>query len=549
MLDKDIYVSHTPYRDLSMQETVRKISRTLGASAGNVKDLLTLLGAYTIHISHEELRRLLPENNSAYLNHVVKEGIGQLVMDGVLLKKNLQRTLGMSKCVFMFQKKGEPWAKEIRGGRLTVKYPARFTKDKVKEDKVRAHTYCTGMNLFQMLFLEIPLEWERERTYPEGFQKGTYRDLQIDGTCRLYPGDQNKGRVLYFEQDMSTENYPELLEKLFFYEQYHLMDDPDSLIVFSFYDAKKGFISQNHTLVTPYSVKRAKALYAFMAENNCKDVDHALKVGFEDGEYVRVLKDMVKRADQYGVDETARAYVKETPVTKEFVEHFLKTLTKKVNPYEERELNTIHVELTKKKITGLATRVMEKTYHNIRYMEPIRRGMQVLGLPTTLVSNRIPYAMLSWSKEKQEELISALLPYFGKLNFVSERTKLLEIAYGRDVTTKISLRNVFSYMLPVQGLVCVEMPFMDIGAWVRVKMLVEGYREKTPVSVVCVFEDSEQAKSFFGAIPHEHDHMGIPLDVHGVCGIYGTYLRDLSTVIIPIGEGEIARLPGNMVSG
>lgn len=546
MLENDVYVTTTPYKKISLNEAVIRIGRTLGASAANIKDLLTVISAYTLHFSHEELRRLLPDDKNAYLNHVIKDGIQQLVQEKIVEKKNLQRTLGTSKCVFMFQKKGEARAKEIRGGRLTVKYPTRFTKDKVKENAVRTHTYCTGMNLFQMLALEMPLEWERERSYPEGFQRGRRRDLQIDGTCRLYPGDQSRGRVIYFEQDMSTENLPELVSKLVFYEKYGLMADRHSMIVFSFYDAKKGFISQNHNKVSPFSKSRADKLLAYMEMRSFDLADEALADGYADTEYVETLQDMLKRADEYGKNESARRFTEATHITKDFLRDFSETLGNKVNPYMERELNAIHVNLTKGKIRGLATVLLKQSYDlSIRYMEPIRQGMQVLGIPTTLVSNRVPYGMLSWRKDKQEELKKALAPYFGNLSFVSERTKPLDIDYYRDVKTKIALRNMFSYSLPngLQGIVCVEMPFMDLGAWVRVKMLAEGYANDTPISVVCILEDDRQAGTFFSAITYEHEYTDIPLDIKGICGIYGIYLNNLHTIIAPIGDGESTRLP------
>ena len=546
MLENDIYVSTSPYKDVSLKEAVERINRTLGASASNIADLLILISAYTIHFSHEELKRLLPDSPSAYNNHVVVGGIRPLCEDKIIQKKSLTKPIGASKVVFMFQKKGEDRAQEIRGGRLTVRYPRRFTKDKVKDDKVRTHTYCTGMNLFQMLSLEIPLEWERERSYPEGYQKGKYRELQIDGTCRLYPGDNDHGRVIYFEQDMSTENLLELVAKLEFYERYHLMDDLNSMIVYSFYDAKRGIINLNHHLVNPYSNGSADKLLAFMEEKGCNTIDEVIDLGYTDEEYIRALKAMVKEADEYGLDETARNHLNGTQITRDFVRDFARTLTSRTNPYQARDLNTKHVDLTKNKIRGLATILLKNTYDTtIRYMEPIRKGMQVLGVPTPLVANRIPYALISWNKDKQEEIKTALAPYFGQLTFVAERSKSLNIDYFKNIKTKIALRNVFSYNLPngKQGFVCVEMPFMDIGAWVRVKMFAEGYADDTPISVVCVLEDKKQAAAFFSAIPYEHDHIGVPLDIEGICGIYGSYLRSLSTLLVPDGDGGLFHLP------
>ena len=84
---------------------------------------------------------------------------------------------------------------------------------------------------------------------------------------------------------------------------------------------------------------------------------------------------------------------------------------------------------------------------------------------------------------------------------------------------------------------------MDIGAWVRVKMFAEGYADDTPISVVCVLEDKKQAAAFFSAIPYEHDHIGVPLDIEGICGIYGSYLRSLSTLLVPDGDGGLFHLP------
>lgn len=188
MLAQDAYVLHSPYKDLPYETAVQRIAETIGLSTKKMSSLLTVLCADTLCFTHEELRRLLPKGRNAYINHVEKTAIPFLTKQGFLCKKNLSKTVGTSKRVFVLTKKGYEEASELKGGLLFAKYPSGKKRGKA-EEIIRVHNLCAGMNVFQMLFLGIPFSYEREKVFRRmrALLSGR-RSCRWMGFVRSYPG-------------------------------------------------------------------------------------------------------------------------------------------------------------------------------------------------------------------------------------------------------------------------------------------------------------------------------------------------------------------------
>lgn len=354
-------------------------------------------------------------------------------------------------------------------------------------------------------------------------------------------------RRIFFEQDMGTEANWILIDKLRKYHKYHLLEDAGSNIVaFSFYD-KDAAQSQNHSEVSPFSASRARMLLHFLQDKGCNCAEEALREGFPDVAYIHALKELVQSVDVYGAEEALYPYLKRTVIDKAFVAEYLKSLLSQTNPYLERELNMKHLSFVKAKIRGMITPLLKRAYNLPAYASAVTRGMQVLCMPTTLVANRIPYGMLALSKTEREKIERALFPYFGKLSFLSEISRSFDVhAYGEyfDASESSCLRNIFSYTETKgrKGYVAVEMPFMDVGAWLRAKLFAEGYQGKTPVALVCLLEDAAQAREFYRVISYLHEEEGVIRGRQGNCGIYGLFVSREGPLFTHTGGGKMVDL-------
>ena len=531
MLDNNIYLTASPYASMDPKEAEREIAKNLGIRVKNAADLLLVLNAYTLFMSHEELRALLP--SLSYNNRINKLAIPQLKKAGYIDRISLKSPVGTSKCLFEITKQGEGAARRIKGGAITVKRPKKFQKDKAQayEDKL-SHPYSAGFNLFQLLLLQEPFEWEREVPYGSGYEFKQNRSdfLQVDARCFLYPKNAKKARCLFIEQDMGTETNRVLMEKLEKYNNYSLMADKDNLIVFSFYQ-KEASISLDHKGLSVFSNARCRALSDFMEVYNYDLVDEVLASDYKDKDYARALKEFVEAENaKYGEKEV---------VTASFVEDFAQTLALHENPYMLRSFNMEHLALTKRRLYGIAKALMTFAYQPPLFFDRIAEGFVVSAIPTCLLANRLPFAMLSKFDEAKSRVEETVLRYFPKASFTGEVSDPVPVKTGTSVSM-IRLRNAFTY--PTQsgkGYVFVEMPFMDAGSWLRLKLLTDAYAGRDPVSVICVVEDEEQARQLFSAINYEHNDFEVPLDLEGINGIYGIFLKDLGgEIFAPSGPEE-----------
>lgn len=549
MLKHDVYLPENAYCEDDFDRALEKIGALIGVSSKKISSLLTVIAAHTVYISHDELRGILPKNRITYNNRVSRRGIPPMLKAGLLERKNLEKPIGSSKCLYRLTEKGYEEASVVKGGLLTEKSPKRRKKKEI-EKYIRAHNYCTGINYFQMLALGIPFTWEREKPYTYLFdRKNKKNGLQADAVCRLQT--EVGERAVYFEQDMGTEANWRLLEKIQKYENHHLTLDADrGMILFSFF-SRDAAISLNHVAPSAYSTLRAKALLDFMETQEADTLNEALAMGFDDREYAEELRETVRRADEHDVEESLLPYARKTRIDIPFMRAFVESLLSQTNPFRERELNLIHVNFVKTKLKGLVTPILSVRYRLPRHLRPLALGYQMLCVPTTLVTNRIPYAMLSLCEEKRRMIETALYDALGTLSFLGERHMASEIRYAdmyANAVTTIRLRNIFRYQTKdhKEGYVAVEMPFMDMGAWLRVQLFAEGYCGEESVMVVCLLEDSAQAKDFFTTIVYRHDGTSIHAGRRGNAGVYGLTFRRMNRLFSHTGGGKLTDMNGDI---
>lgn len=531
MLEKSVYLTKSPYAHLAPKEAEKAIADVLGIKIKNAADLLLVLNAYTLFMSHEELRALLP--SSGYNNRINKLAVPQLKKAGYIDRIPLKTPIGTSKCLFEITKQGEGAANRTKGGAITVKRPKKFNKDTAQayEDKL-SHPYCAGFNLFQMLLLGEPFEWEREVPYGSAYEFKQNRSdfLQVDARCLVYPKNAKKGRTIFLEQDMGTETNKTLLEKLEKYDNFALMRDPKNMIVFSYYQ-KEAAIPTDHYQETVFANARCIALSDHMYAYNCESLEDVISTGYQDADYMKLLSSFV--------EEQNALFGEKEEISASFVSSFAKSLEAHENPYMLRSFNMAHLSLTKNRNAAIAKALMFAAYRPPRFFDRIAEGFVIAGVPTTLMANRLPFVMLSQFETQRALIEKTVSKYFPGAQFASEVSNPLQVSTGTSMSV-LCMRNAFSYDTDSgKGQVYVEMPFMDVGSWLRVKLLRETCKETSPYSVICVLEDEEQASLFFSAIDYAHDDFDVPTQNEGLGGIYGIYLKDLgSEVFAPTGLGD-----------
>ena len=205
----------------------------------------------------------------------------------------------------------------------------------------------------------------------------------------------------------------------------------------------------------------------------------------------------------------------------EFVKEYLDSLKSRTNPYMFREMNRIHSHYKELRLSYAVDAIFEDISNPPDFTWPLLQGFQVLYLPTSLVVNYMPYAMLSLFPKHRGKLMKVIAKYFGDTDFAGELSERMYVLENKP----LRMRNIFTYRTGSGhiGTVSVEFPCMDLGAWLRVYMLANHYNGTEPFNVICVFDTMEQAREFFNTV-----HFNAPADVDpDKSGIYCMLLSEL----------------------
>lgn len=484
MLDEDIYVNHTQLNINTIDQMINHMRETLSFTGRDLQDAILVLCAYCFYLTNEEVALAYPIFPA--FTHLSTRAFAPLTKKGYIkpIKAESRKEMeGTAKVFYTITAQGYQYANSLCQGKLTAKYNAHRSK------VARSHRYYIGYNFIQLLMLGFPLTWQREYTMGK-FSMTRDSALQVDGVCELYEAFGNKPfETIYIEQDLCSEHNDVLVGKLENYASFGLMDYPDrSLLVFSM--SQKGVslgVNGSTKVVHPYSEPRCNKLITYMKEMYLDDVYDAYMTGYPDAKFITalMLKVGAAKETENGLKKGSNRF------SLEQLKEFRDLVNQDRNPYRQKEYNMIRSRAARSRLEEMVKVLYAHLGSSDLFMLRIRRGYQIHYYATTLVAERIKYAMLSHYKDKQRDL-ELSLSYMGNVKFKGELSKDIFLTSG----LKMNLRNEFT---SDNGNIYMEFLNSDVGGWVRSAQFIKKYVSDTPLTLVTVFETKQQLTDFYNA--------------------------------------------------
>ena len=500
MLKNDIYVNHSDLCINDQQEFFDYLREKIGYTGNDIKTAVLVLCAYSFYLTQEELSFLCPLY--PLYSHLSTRIIKPLIEQGYISVETASSTKekeGTAKAFYYITAQGYQYANSLCQGKLTTKYKKNRSK------VAKSHTYYIGYNFYEFLILGFSMTWQREYLLSE--RNFSYKNsapiLQVDARCVLYDSfGRSPFMTVYVEQDLGTEHNDVLLAKIDDYSTLGMMDKPlDSIILFSF--SQKGVTDKRNgsvAMVHPYHKTKCKQLLDFMDGMHLDDVYDAYLAGYPDRAFITQLLTKcgggrLSKDGQYitkGKEKLDRA----------FLECFLKTILEKRNPYQQRDYNLIRTHFAMSRLEEMVKLMYSYADRERPFMQRLRRGYQIYYLPTTLVSDRIKFALPDKFPTVREKLLESLGNVYGNVHYKGELSKPI----GVSDKVRVNFRNEISSNTAD---IYFEYLCFDIGAWLRALYFLRIKGHDKPKHLVCVFENNKQMQSFYNALSCYFDDFSV----------------------------------------
>lgn len=488
LLVMGIYLNDTWEEDPPLTELVEA---SFGVPTVAAWEALLVLIALSGYSSYEEIYSVFGHLPGIYRSKVIPK----LTKDGYIRSFRFDRPDGACYTCFTITNKGLNKAFELGALRYVSKVPKR----------ANSHSYAISYNLYQCIRFMMPFTWVMEAPYDNPYKEGL--DFRSELGFRTDCNAIFDERIVHIEEDRASENTQILWEKLYNYRDKGCLEDPNEMIIFSV----------RATGVSVPAVADAASDYIYSAAK-CKDLLGCIRAqGIDDASMLIGHREIFK--NQSYLD----ALIKKVGrVDLAFLEGFYKTLHGGISPMQMEDFNIKHQSMALTLMSYIAKR-----------MEPddlfydIIRGYVVGFIPTSLISSRLPFLMLSRFPDKRVWITSVLERYFGTVAYEGE---LSDIQYIAPYNNTFIMRNSFSHS---NGHVFVEFPSMDLGAWVRCKTFT-AHMEELNGQVVCVFDTIAEAKKFF--VFCDYDARTLTLDTCNP-SLYGLIMGE-DRLFVASGSGD-----------
>lgn len=343
------------------------------------------------------------------------------------------------------------------------------------------HDYSIGQNALHLILFNMPFTWSKERSYSvANNNRKAMGSLCIDGVCDFI----DTSHTLFFEEDLANESIGTLYKKLEKYHFYELMDTPEkNTLIFSF---RKPSLTCDAPAYPAFSTKRLEELADFMESNQILFIQDAIFILTAEGnetllgvaEHISTLYSVHYPSKQVDLTEV-RAFLKD---------------------FSELKLDLRHMEYNSMQLSFAISRsrsllgMFVKVYNGPEYTYPsffhsFMKGFSVYGLPTTLLSNFLPYINFTQTGLHYSfpMLLSSFYPGMDAMSYQSVMNTPLKMATGSRQS--LALKNAFSFQ---KGTVCMEYVSHDLAAVLRVMRFKDCYLD-SDVYVICMVDSYKDA--------------------------------------------------------
>ena len=499
-------------------DIVDLVNTALMTNAGTAGEALLIMAALAGHVSCEELYSIFGHLPSYFRIKVIPS----LVKKGYLVKKRFPAPEGSSYFYYSLTGSGYSAVKSLIGNSQLVQKP------RADKGNLGVHEFSIGYNLYQLIRFGEPFRWVKEAPYDNPLKEGL---TAFRRGKKLFRSDCNAifesdHRIVYIEEDRTQENISILLDKIYNYFDMGCFEYPEDVLLFSIKangvgipkspKGYKGYI---------YSEAKCRLLLKVMEEDHVEDA--SLLIGnsdlFPDQDY---LSAFVLRLGNAG-----------HPVDLDGVREFHSVLNGGISPIQQADFNRRHENESYKIIKYIATRMMDSLTDGAGDLltRSLLDGRALGVMPTTLLSSRLPFLMLSRFLPAVENIADSLSCYYGELSYLGESPLHIPIdTFG----SLLALRNGFEHGL---GRIFIEFPVHDIASWVRC-YYVSRHRnilESGAFQLICVFDDTSSAEEFFITIGYSSPVVVFSKDRPVV---YALCMEDLmngrAVLYAPCGDGN-----------
>lgn len=489
MLDTDIYVQHKSTDATTALAVINDVSERFSCQPHDLRETILILAAQCVYITYTEFYSAYPVVAST-----VPVAFKKLLDNGYLKKGNFDSPEGPSKTYYTITPTGYAIANSL------CKHPLSSRYKYGRKDTAIVHTYSAGLNMFQMICADIPFRWDREVILNDvinHMQNSAKGELQVDAECTVFPASKNE-RSYYFEQDMGYERESVLTDKLSRYYELGLMSSPNNVILFSFRIKGRHIESPSrYAQISPYSQKELRALIAQMETDKSDNAYDYIREPF-----AQVFLSEVGAARADG----SRGKVKADLA---FVKQFYSSLVLRSNPYMLKFINKSFEDMASGRLHNIGSTLIKWANDLPGWAYPLMSGAQVDFLATPLVADNIGWTMLDTQPTLQDNLIASLSYLYDGLKYTGISPDI-----PIDGGWNIKLRNAFAYKIKgdYKGIVCVEFPWMDLGAWLRAFLFLHQYHGQTPIHLINVFINKAEQLAFYETIRYAYPEVCVLLD-------------------------------------
>ena len=343
------------------------------------------------------------------------------------------------------------------------------------------HDYSIGQNALHLLLFNMPFTWSKERSYSvANNNRKSMGSLCIDGVCDF----THTNHTLFFEEDLANESIGTLYKKLEKYHFYDLMEAPEkNTLIFSF---RKPSLTCDAPTYPAFSTKRLEELADFMKAKQLFLLQDAIPILTAEGNETLL-----------GVaDHISTLYSVHFPMKKIDLPEILSFL----KDFSELKLDLRHMEYNAMQLSFATSRsrsllgMFVKVYHGPEYTYPsffhsFMKGFSVYGLPTTLLSNFLPYINFTQTGLHYSfpMLLYTFYPGMDATTYQCVMSTPLTMPSG--ARQLLFLKNAFSFQ---KGTVCMEYVSHDLAAVIRVMRFKDFYLDSN-VYVICMVDSFKDA--------------------------------------------------------
>lgn len=519
-MDRYLYLNDIWEDEPDIRELVRA---AFLVDVSSYAEAIALLAALSGYISYEEIYSVFGRLPSIFYKKVLPK----LTKEELAIHMRFDKPDGSCVSCFRLTRKGYNRIKGEYGRSVFL------PKALPPSDTVNMHTYASGYNLYQLIRLKMPFTWVKEAPYDNPLKEGlTWRsELGFRTDCNaIFRTADNGIRIMHIEEDRFRENISVLYDKLFNYHSKGCFDDPREVTVFSIRAAGVAIPSvSKHESDYLYSSKYLKELV------RCMEV-----YGAEDARLLVGRSEIFARQGYLCGLVNRISSDPEDPVPISLLRALVSDLGSGAGicSLQQQDFNAKHKEASNLILSGLAMPMIRL----FRDKKPdtlcllIIQGRTLGVIPTSLISSRIPYLMLSDFPDKRDLLVKMLVPYFGEVSFDGELANPLYIGNYKN---RLTMRNAFRHR---DGTVCVEFPMMDMASWIRCYLFTKYIRDfsDSSIQIVCVFDTKEDAESFFSMCDYDAEALSLSKTKPSMYGVLFDDIRRRrgQGLFLASGEGE-----------